>query len=82
MFSSCSIQSEKGVGIRAEFKFDKANVPVFRRDLSRIKASRSAWERARKDRVRAALMPGREASITMGNPARDSSGDVSGTSVP
>eukprot|EP00983_Pelagomonas_calceolata_P021594 676588-Pelagomonas_calceolata.AAC.1 len=32
----CSFQSRKGVGIREEFKFNKMNVPVLRKDLSRI----------------------------------------------
>eukprot|EP00983_Pelagomonas_calceolata_P022729 715487-Pelagomonas_calceolata.AAC.1 len=31
--------------IRAKFNFDKEDIPVLRRDLSRIKLSKSAWDR-------------------------------------
>eukprot|EP00983_Pelagomonas_calceolata_P055352 1144116-Pelagomonas_calceolata.AAC.1 len=57
-----SRDSGKGVGIRAESKFDTVNVPVLRRDLSRIKVGGSAWDRAHDDRTRTALVPGRGAS--------------------
>eukprot|EP00983_Pelagomonas_calceolata_P077005 1153682-Pelagomonas_calceolata.AAC.1 len=50
------------VGTRAEFKFNEVNVPVLRRDLGRIKVGRSAWDRAYKDSIRMALVPGRGAS--------------------
>eukprot|EP00983_Pelagomonas_calceolata_P050385 1141950-Pelagomonas_calceolata.AAC.5 len=53
---SCSFQSVKRVGIRAEFKFNKMNVPILEKDLSRIKVVRLAWDRARKDSIRAALV--------------------------
>eukprot|EP00983_Pelagomonas_calceolata_P023713 746587-Pelagomonas_calceolata.AAC.1 len=44
------------------FQFNKENVPVLRRDLGRIKVSLSAWIRAHKGSIRAALVPGRGAS--------------------
>eukprot|EP00983_Pelagomonas_calceolata_P050038 1141775-Pelagomonas_calceolata.AAC.2 len=53
ILGSCGFWSGKGLGTRAEFKVDKVNVPVLRRDLSRIKVSALAWERAHKDSVRA-----------------------------
>eukprot|EP00983_Pelagomonas_calceolata_P053004 1143105-Pelagomonas_calceolata.AAC.1 len=37
MMGSCSFQSGKGVGIREELKFNKAVVPVLRKDLIGIK---------------------------------------------
>eukprot|EP00983_Pelagomonas_calceolata_P097863 1158288-Pelagomonas_calceolata.AAC.6 len=77
MLGSCSFQSGKGVGIRAELKFNKVNVPVLRRDLSRIKLVRPVWDRVHKDSIRAALVPARGASSIRENPGRDSSGDRS-----
>eukprot|EP00983_Pelagomonas_calceolata_P003156 103517-Pelagomonas_calceolata.AAC.1 len=44
MLGSCSFQSGKGVGIR-EFKIDKVNIPVLKRDLSRIRMGGSARDR-------------------------------------
>eukprot|EP00983_Pelagomonas_calceolata_P043206 1138816-Pelagomonas_calceolata.AAC.2 len=66
----------KRVGIRAQFKWNKMNVPVLRKDLSRIKVGRLAWDRVLKDSIRAALVPGRGASTIWENLIRDSSGDV------
>eukprot|EP00983_Pelagomonas_calceolata_P079610 1154763-Pelagomonas_calceolata.AAC.1 len=42
--------------------FIKVNVSILRRDLRRIKVSLSAWVRAHKDSIRAALVAGRGAS--------------------
>eukprot|EP00983_Pelagomonas_calceolata_P028458 891123-Pelagomonas_calceolata.AAC.1 len=39
------------------------NVPVMRRDLSRINVRRSTWDRAHKNSIRAALVPSRGESI-------------------
>eukprot|EP00983_Pelagomonas_calceolata_P117012 1160375-Pelagomonas_calceolata.AAC.3 len=66
MLGSCSFQIGKGVGIRAEFEFNKMNGPVSRRDFSRIKVGRSAWDRAHKDSISVTLVPGRGASINWG----------------
>eukprot|EP00983_Pelagomonas_calceolata_P045512 1139770-Pelagomonas_calceolata.AAC.1 len=76
MLGSGSFQSGKRVGIRADFIFNKMNVPVLRRDLSRTKVGRWAWDRAHRESVRAALVPGREASVIREYPVRESSGDV------
>eukprot|EP00983_Pelagomonas_calceolata_P129277 1161593-Pelagomonas_calceolata.AAC.1 len=57
---SCRFQSGKRVSIWAELH--KVNVPVLRRDLSRIKVGESAWARVHIDRIRAALMQGRGAN--------------------
>eukprot|EP00983_Pelagomonas_calceolata_P065424 1148579-Pelagomonas_calceolata.AAC.11 len=56
--SRYNFQSGKGLGIRAEFDSNKVNVPVFRRNLSRIKVSRSARDGAHKDSIKAHLVPG------------------------
>eukprot|EP00983_Pelagomonas_calceolata_P037565 1136394-Pelagomonas_calceolata.AAC.10 len=76
MLGRCSFQSGKKVGIRAESIFNKTDVPVLGRDLSRINVSGSAWDGAHKDSVRAALVPGSGASTSRENPVRDSLRDV------
>eukprot|EP00983_Pelagomonas_calceolata_P054117 1143571-Pelagomonas_calceolata.AAC.2 len=65
----------KRVGIRAESKSNKMNVPVLRKDLSRIKVGKPTWDRAHNS-IRAALVSGRGASTSRENPVRDSSRDV------
>eukprot|EP00983_Pelagomonas_calceolata_P025308 793924-Pelagomonas_calceolata.AAC.1 len=52
------------------------NVPVLRKDLSRIKVVRSIWDRAHKDSIRAALVPGRGANTIGKNLVSNSSGDI------
>eukprot|EP00983_Pelagomonas_calceolata_P056413 1144581-Pelagomonas_calceolata.AAC.13 len=56
MLGIFSFQGEnfKGVSIRAEFKFNKMNIPLLRRNLGSIKVGGSAWDRAHKDGIRAA----------------------------
>eukprot|EP00983_Pelagomonas_calceolata_P007014 228190-Pelagomonas_calceolata.AAC.1 len=76
MLGRCGFQSGKRVGIRAEFEFNKMNVPVLGSDLPRIKVGRPGWDRAHKDSIRTALVSGRGASTIRENPVRDSSGDV------
>eukprot|EP00983_Pelagomonas_calceolata_P064823 1148302-Pelagomonas_calceolata.AAC.2 len=76
MLGRCNFQSRKKVGIRAECKLNKTDVPVLGRVLSRIKLGRPAWDRAQKDSIRAALVSGRGASTIRGKTVRDSSGDV------
>eukprot|EP00983_Pelagomonas_calceolata_P070451 1150789-Pelagomonas_calceolata.AAC.2 len=62
MLGSCSFESGEGVGIRAELKSNKIDIPVLRRDLNRIELGRMAWNRAQEHSIRAALVPGRGAS--------------------
>eukprot|EP00983_Pelagomonas_calceolata_P121834 1160839-Pelagomonas_calceolata.AAC.6 len=64
------------VGIRAELDLNKVNVPVLGRDLIRVKVGRSAWDRAHKANVRAALVPGRGASTIREKTVRNGSGNV------
>eukprot|EP00983_Pelagomonas_calceolata_P117575 1160428-Pelagomonas_calceolata.AAC.11 len=52
------------------------DVPVLRRDLSRIKVGSSSWDREHKESIRAALAPSRGANTIRENPVRDCSGDV------
>eukprot|EP00983_Pelagomonas_calceolata_P083583 1156190-Pelagomonas_calceolata.AAC.1 len=40
LLGCCSFQSEIGVGVKAEFEFNKVNVPVSKRDFSRVKVDR------------------------------------------
>eukprot|EP00983_Pelagomonas_calceolata_P042862 1138686-Pelagomonas_calceolata.AAC.2 len=63
VISFCSFQSGKRFGISAEFEFSKINIPVLRRDLSRMKVGRSAWDRAHKGSIRAALVLDRANNI-------------------
>eukprot|EP00983_Pelagomonas_calceolata_P047310 1140571-Pelagomonas_calceolata.AAC.1 len=56
----CSVQGGKGIGIREDFESNKVNVPVLRRDLSRIKVRRPAWDRGHKGSSRAALCKAEE----------------------
>eukprot|EP00983_Pelagomonas_calceolata_P116712 1160339-Pelagomonas_calceolata.AAC.8 len=71
MLGSGSFQSGKGVSIRAESKFNKMNVPVMRKDFSRINVCRSTWDRLHKDTVRATLVTGRGASTIRKEPVRN-----------
>eukprot|EP00983_Pelagomonas_calceolata_P048609 1141135-Pelagomonas_calceolata.AAC.2 len=64
------MKSTSGVNDGCQFldsKFNKVDVPTLRRDLGRIKVSLSAWDRALKDSIRAALAPGRGASTLREN---------------
>eukprot|EP00983_Pelagomonas_calceolata_P061250 1146749-Pelagomonas_calceolata.AAC.1 len=65
--SCCTFKSNERIRVRAEFPFNKVDVPVLRRDLGGFKMSLSAWDRAHKDSIRAALVPGRGASTIREN---------------
>eukprot|EP00983_Pelagomonas_calceolata_P058122 1145373-Pelagomonas_calceolata.AAC.1 len=58
MLGSCSFQSNGGVGVWIEFQLNKVYprcIPVLRRYFRSIKVSLSAWERAHKESIGAAL---------------------------
>eukprot|EP00983_Pelagomonas_calceolata_P121920 1160854-Pelagomonas_calceolata.AAC.1 len=42
MLNCCTFESDERIRVRAEFQFNKVDVPVLRRDLGRIKVSLSA----------------------------------------
>eukprot|EP00983_Pelagomonas_calceolata_P086627 1156795-Pelagomonas_calceolata.AAC.1 len=79
MLGSCNFQSGERAGIRAEFKFNKMNVPVLRKDPSRINVGSSSWDSVHKDSIRAALVLGRGASTIGKNPVRNSTGGIHST---
>eukprot|EP00983_Pelagomonas_calceolata_P059630 1146012-Pelagomonas_calceolata.AAC.1 len=69
---SCSSHGGIRVGIRAEFKSNKVNVPIVRRNLNGIKVGRPTSDRAHKDSIRAPLVSGRGASTIGEDPVRNS----------
>eukprot|EP00983_Pelagomonas_calceolata_P013160 420444-Pelagomonas_calceolata.AAC.1 len=62
MLGSCSFQRNRGIRVWTEFQLNKVDIPVLRRDLGRIMVGLSAWDRAHKESIRAALVAGRGAS--------------------
>eukprot|EP00983_Pelagomonas_calceolata_P008455 276445-Pelagomonas_calceolata.AAC.1 len=67
----------KGFVSGQNFNTLKVDVPVLRRDLRGTKVGLSAWNRAHKENIRAALVLGRGASAIRENPVWNSSRDVS-----
>eukprot|EP00983_Pelagomonas_calceolata_P064642 1148225-Pelagomonas_calceolata.AAC.2 len=66
-------QSDGGVGVWTGFQLNKVDIPVLRRDFERIKVGLSAWDRAHKEGIRAALVAGRGASTIRKNSVWNSS---------
>eukprot|EP00983_Pelagomonas_calceolata_P010664 345026-Pelagomonas_calceolata.AAC.1 len=65
-----SLSLGEGVGVWTKYQF-KVNIPVLRspcRDLGRINVSLFAWDRAHKDSIRTALVPGRGANTIREKP--------------
>eukprot|EP00983_Pelagomonas_calceolata_P034431 1079090-Pelagomonas_calceolata.AAC.1 len=71
MLSCCTFKSDERICVKAEFQVNKADVPVLRRDLGRIKVSLSARNRAHHESIRAALVPGRGTSFSVCHPIYD-----------
>eukprot|EP00983_Pelagomonas_calceolata_P023314 734359-Pelagomonas_calceolata.AAC.1 len=52
----------RALSLWTEFQFNEVDISILRKDLGRTKVGSSAWDRAHKESIRAALVAGRGAS--------------------